>query len=135
MYVLILPIYLLQDRKTTLALSGHAGFLTQRTEIRSAQMTMVVVFVFTICHITRNIFWILVYFRICLTDETVDYLGAFQNILMVFNSSINLIIYCIFDKEFWKLCCSLFHWRKYRKMPPQNHITQMSKMEQEERFL
>ena len=59
-------LFWLQVRKTRMALSGLTGFATQKTDIRLAIMTIVVVAIFIIGHVIRSIVWILVYFKVCI---------------------------------------------------------------------
>ena len=75
-----------------------------------------------------------VYFKVCLRNGFLDYLGPIQRILMVFNSSINFGIYLIFNKKFKDTFFGLFT-RKRKVWQLQMRSTQHSNIEQQQRFL
>ena len=75
----------------------------QRREIGLATMLMVVVFVFFVCNLLALVVNILEVMSI-----TVNELNTTSNLLVTFNSSVNLVIYCIFGERFKRIFFNIF---------------------------
>ena len=111
-------------------MAGLTGYTTQKTDVRLAIMTTVIVAIFIIGHIIRSIVWILVYFKIGLENE-LYYLGPIQNCLLVFNSSINFVIYYNFNKKFKDTFINLFSRKHKSWQQIQMQGSQFSNIEQQ----
>ena len=75
----------------------------QKKEIGLANLLMVVVIVFFVCNILALVVNILEVF-----EYNIIALHNVSNLLVTFNSSVNLIIYCIFGEKFKRIFCQLF---------------------------
>ena len=75
----------------------------QKKEIGLANLLMVVVMVFFVCNILALVVNILEVF-----EYNIIALHNVSNLLVTFNSSVNLIIYCIFGEKFKRIFCQLF---------------------------
>ena len=75
----------------------------EQKEIGLATMLMVVVIVFFLCNVLALVVNILEAFN----QEFIQ-LNSLNNLLVTFNSSVNFIIYCIFNDKFKRIFCKLF---------------------------
>ena len=86
---------------------GEKTYDRRDTEIRLATMISTIVVIFVVCNSFESIIFILHIQEILPLDVFQTYLRPFADLLMVTNASINVILYCIFKKEFkekfWQL--------------------------------
>ena len=75
----------------------------EQKEIGLATMLMVVVIVFFLCNVLALVVNILEVFK-----KEFFQLNSLNNLLVTFNSSVNFIIYCIFNDKFKRIFCKLF---------------------------
>ena len=75
----------------------------QKKEIGLANLLMVVVIVFFVCNILALVVNILEVFNL-----NIIALNNVSNLLVTLNSSVNLVIYCIFGERFKRIFCQLF---------------------------
>ena len=88
-------------------------------EARLAIMISTIVSIFAVCNSFESIVFILTSQEMLSLDTVQNYLRPIADFLMVFNSSINVVIYCIFKKEFREKFFQLYlqcSWKK--KNPP-----------------
>ena len=95
----------------------------QRQERKMALMMMTIVIVFVTCNIFSSIVWYL-FFNFDMTKVcqfTVAYLWSTSLLLETLNSSVNVIIYAVFNKKFRilfvEMFCSCFRKKEQLKGP------------------
>lgn len=82
-------------------------------EASIAIMTTIVVVVFVVCNSFESILFILHSQELLTGDVVQDYLRPLADLVMVFNSSVNVIIYCIFNRAFREKFIEMyFFWCK-----------------------
>jgi hypothetical protein len=88
-------------RKSTLECAAISG--KERKDIRLSIMLMVIVLVFLICN-TPELVWII----LMVFGQANEKVTQLSNVLLVSNSAVNFIIYCIFGSRFREIFCKVF---------------------------
>ena len=93
----------------------------QRQERKMALMMMTIVIVFVTCNIFSTVVWILFFKFKKLCQFTIAYLWSTSLLLETLNSSVNVIIYAVFNKKFRilfaEMFCSCFRKKEQLKGP------------------
>ena len=93
----------------------------QRQERKMALMMMTIVIVFVTCNIFSSVVWILFFNFKEVCQFTIAYLWSTSLLLETLNSSVNVIIYAVFNKKFRQLFaqmfCSCFRKKEQLKGP------------------
>ena len=83
------------------ALTGNRSADSMRVrERRLTKMIRLIVIIFIICNSFECGMFILDYFEMIPRDLVEDFLRPFADLLMVINSSVNIVIYGVFNKAF-----------------------------------
>ena len=90
-------------------------------ERRLTKMSITIVVVFTVCNSFYTIYYILKS-KAMLTTFDKRYLHSTARIFAIINSSVNVIIYGVFNKKFRETFCSLFCKRSARNENPLSGI-------------
>ena len=101
-------------------LSG-AEARNKNLERRLTKMSITIVVVFTVCNSFYTIYYILKS-KAMLTTFDKRYLHSTARIFAIINSSVNVIIYGVFNKKFRETFCSLFCKRSARNENPLSGI-------------
>ena len=101
-------------------LSGAAS-RSKDLERRLTKMSITIVMVFTVCNSFYTIYYILKS-KAMLTTFDKRYLHSTARIFAIINSSVNVIIYGVFNKKFRETFCSLFCKRSARNENPLSGI-------------
>ena len=94
----------------------------QRQERKMALMMMTIVIVFVTCNIFSSVVWILFFnFKEVCRYTTIAYLWSTSLLLETLNSSVNVIIYAVFNNKFRilfvEMFCSCFRKKEQLKGP------------------
>ena len=91
--------------------------MNERREIeaRLAIMISTIVMIFAVCNSFESIVFILSSQEILFLDVVQNYLRPLADFLMVINSSVNVIVYCAFKKEFREEIYELFCQKNSKK--------------------
>ena len=93
----------------------------QRQERKLALMMMTIVIVFVTCNIFSTLVWILFFNFKEVCKFTIAYLWSTSVLLETLNSSVNVIIYAVFNKKFRilfvEMFCSCFRKKEQLKGP------------------
>ena len=90
-------------------------------ESKLAIMISSIVSVFVVCNSFESIVFILSSQEILSLNIVQDYLRPFADFLMIINSSVNVIIFCIFKKEFRNKFFQMYvqcNWKRKSKPKP-----------------
>ena len=79
---------------------GRMNERQQAQEARVTKMTITIVAVFVFCNAFESIVWILASQEMISLDLVQNYLRPLADLLMTINSSVNIVIYSYFNKEF-----------------------------------
>ena len=101
-------------------LSGAAS-RSKNLERRLTKMSITIVVVFTVCNSFYMIYYILKS-RTVLRNLDCQYLHSTARIFAIINSSMNVIIYGVFNSKFRETFCSLFCKRSARNENPMSGI-------------
>ena len=106
----------------------------QSMEARITKMSIIIVIIFVVCNSFESILFILHNQEILRRDVVQDYLRSIGDVLMVFNSSVNAIIYGAVSSQFRAKFLQIFCWkgeekkRKISKTDSSNVIIPNSKL-------
>ena len=93
----------------------------QRQERKMALMMMTIVIVFVTCNIFSSVVWILFFNFKEVCQVTIAYLWSTSLLLETLNSSVNVIIYAVFNKKFRilfsEMFCNCFRKKEQLKGP------------------
>ena len=93
----------------------------QRQERKMALMMMTIVIVFVTCNIFSSVVWVLFFNFLDKCQSTIAYLWSTSLLLETLNSSVNVIIYAVFNKKFRilfvEMFCSCFRKKEQLKGP------------------
>ena len=93
----------------------------QRQERKMALMMMTIVIVFVTCNIFSSVVWVLFFNFLKDCRSTIAYLWSTSLLLETLNSSVNVIIYAVFNKKFRilfvEMFCSCFRKKEQFKGP------------------
>ena len=93
----------------------------QRQERKMALMMMTIVIVFVTCNIFSSVVWILFFNFKEVCQFTIAYLWSTSLLLETLNSSVNVIIYAVFNKRFRilfsEMFCNCFRKKEQLKGP------------------
>ena len=78
----------------------HLQSQSQSMESRITKMSIIIVIIFVVCNSFESILFILHSQEILQRDVVQDYLRSIGDVLMVFNSSVNAIIYGAVSSQF-----------------------------------
>ena len=101
-------------------LSGVAS-RNKNQERRLTKMSITIVVVFTVCNSFYTLYYILKS-KAMLTEVNKQYLHSTARIFAIINSSVNVIIYGVFNSKFRETFCSLFCKRSAHNENPMSGI-------------
>ena len=89
----------------------HLQSQRQSMEARITKMSIIIVIIFVVCNSFESILFILHSQEILRRDVVQDYLRSIGDVLMVFNSSVNAIIYGAVSSQFRATFIQIFCWK------------------------
>ena len=97
-------------------------------ELRLAAMISTIVMVFVVCNSFESIVFILTSQEMLPLDIVQDYLRPCADLLMVINSSVNIVIYCVFKRDFREKLLQLYFRCKCRKVAKNKQLVPSKEM-------